>query len=315
MKNRIDVKEFREFVYKATGLVTAALIADKMGRSESIVSTTLSGKKRPDKAGQQNMIIGILAAIDNQWNEFDSEKKKKAEEIREQCYRYLYDDELNDPDLSIEEYEEICQEIMEDRQLHAYGVSESVEKTLQELMKLEPGKLRWLCRYYGSIHKYFVNDLLAIKQEIYPEDFIKEENSITVSEDMLVGDGFKKTLNCFFFSRYSYENSFFSSTELSEEENEKIRSYFQKEISDYILCYNNMAFDEFDSYMECILDEVKKRQDPEDFVYMEYLPYNFLSDVNLMLSITSKEWFRYGAFRLYMNKEWAKQRKEFPDLE
>ena len=251
MKERINPEEFAKFLDEV--LNTKLFKAKELSIITKIDQATISRAKhtdspssrRPDEYSQRKIINGIVKALDIKWNTFTDKKKEKAREIYDQCLRYLYDDELDDPDLTEEDYLDLLQEKAVEQSLHAHGVSELVEKALKELMELEPAKLRWLYRYYGSINKYFSNDLLAIKQGIYPKDFTEEENSITVSEDMFSGDGHKKTLNCFFFTRYSYDKYIISSScKLSREEKKTIKSYFGHKITEYIIRYNSQDFDE-----------------------------------------------------------------------
>lgn len=285
---RINAEDFRDLMQRVTycPFITDMDVCSKAGIRNQSQYSRFKYENNPNVKNQERIIKGILYAIDEKIIALDASEIEQCRKIIDQCVKYL----LSGAEDEAEMYHDMFAE-------YNFNYLNIADKEWEILSKFPHAQIKWLDLYYDTIDSNFRMDLEYIKLNKYPSDFKPKKSSSIDIDHLIANPGLKKTLNCIFFGKFSakkYADNY-QNLVLSDEELNQIRKRFIKRITKYHTDFNSGSFYlPHDDYLQTLISQ-------NDVDMEEYLPtYNFINYINLILSITTKEWLTYGKYRLFL---------------
>ena len=314
---KIDNEEFQQFLLKATYYVSAMEISeeskiDKSTISKYIQSNERHNSRKPGVDNQERIIRAILNCVDRKITQFEGDELEGAKELTARCFRYLLS---NFDDLDNDNRFEIESELMSDYQELDVGYLVAAEEWWNKIREKSDIAVIWLDKYYDAIDKYFRMDLEYINNARYPNSFTDCEKNIVIVDELVESTGLKKTLNCLFFAKNAYDvfekkNCDYIMDETTETAAKK--RFIARYIEYAKLISFGLIYEDYDIYTNKLLNDINVT----DEEYDEYMPgYPFFTYIELMLSITSEKWLKYGKYRFYVINELSKENEHSYDIE
>ncbi len=280
---RIGREEYIDFLLKATNYVSASEICEEAKLDKATFSKFLSGERNPGVENQERIIRAAIKCIDNKIPTFDDDEREGAKEVISRGNTFLLDVEVNDQNTLDKFYQNSYNVFMNLLKSNTVTL-DSFNEVWEKLEEYSDSELLWLDKYYDEINKFFsFEDLFLIKTGNYEDGYFKVENNITLTDVVLNDDNLEKTLACIYIAGNAYDLFELRDNIINIENNNEIKERFYSRL----VKYNSIHIME---NLSGVMPVVTSLSDCKPF--LRFIKY--------MLEITSKEWFRYAKYRLYL---------------